>query len=608
MTTAADEAMVELVPLTRIRPGLNARPAGELGDLDDLAASIRESGLLQAIVVRPVPADEAGRDLELVCGERRWRAAKLAGLGTIPATVREMGAAEARAAGLLENLQRQDVRPLAQAEGFRVLAAPPFSLTPGEIGRRVGKPTWFVEKALQALDLPPAILDLVRVDRLSYTGAQQLLRVDDATLRARVAKEVVEALRYNHRAPSTAEVREIVVRHLTHLDEALFDVHDARLVPSAGACDDCPHRSANLARTLPLFGAADPEVEGDTCTKPTCYRAKADAHFERLALAVREAGGKVLANARKLFHHPDDPRVRSDASQLDLDAPYDPARGTKSLRELLGDHVDPAAVMLAQDGRGNAHYLVQKAALPKLLERAGIKLREAAHGGTPRVSTPLSVEEKAARRRQQLDKAIEAETRRAILDAVSVAVVDLSAVDRLPEPAPKLLRFVATRLVYALHEAARGVAEHRGYEPKPGAGYDAAERWLGTALEESTAVECLGLLVALAIESGRSPSGQSARHEVKAAALLGVDAKGIRAAVSARVRAAHKERVAVHTAVSRVGAAGENGAVRGGGKSSTGGVFVNPAKRPAKGAPSRADKPKTVLAKKRGGAPASPAA
>ena len=120
--------------------------------LDELAQSIRVQGVLQPLLVRPHPVTP-GR-FQIVAGERRWRAASTAGLHEVPTLVRDMADTEAAAVALVENLQRQDLNPIDEAEGYDRLLTQ-FGLTQEALGQAVGKSRSHVANILRLLNLPP---------------------------------------------------------------------------------------------------------------------------------------------------------------------------------------------------------------------------------------------------------------------------------------------------------------------------------------------------------------------------------------------------------------------------------------------------------------------
>lgn len=160
-----------------IEPGpFQPREAMDEAALAELAASIREHGVLQPILVRPVKSKP--NRFQIIGGERRWRAAQAAGLHEVPALVRDFSDREAMAAGLVENLQRQDLNPLEEAEGYGRLTEQ-FGLTQEALARAVGKSRPHVANTLRLLGLPPRVRDLLREGALTAGHARALLTAKD---------------------------------------------------------------------------------------------------------------------------------------------------------------------------------------------------------------------------------------------------------------------------------------------------------------------------------------------------------------------------------------------------------------------------------------------
>lgn len=159
---------VELLESSPYQP----RGAMNLDALGELTESIRTHGILQPLLVRPHPT-VAGR-FQIIAGERRWRASQAAGLHEVPVLVREMTDADTMAAGLVENLQRQDLNPIEEAEGFRRLLDE-FSVSQEQLGQAVGKSRVHVSNTLRLLGLPEAVRTELRRGTLSAGHARALL-------------------------------------------------------------------------------------------------------------------------------------------------------------------------------------------------------------------------------------------------------------------------------------------------------------------------------------------------------------------------------------------------------------------------------------------------
>jgi ParB family transcriptional regulator, chromosome partitioning protein len=191
LTVAPREDAEELrrLPVDMIVP--NARqPRGRFDDegLVALAASLEERGVLQPVLVRPVAG---GGTYELIAGERRWRAAKIAGLDSIPAIVRERSDAEALEVALIENMAREDLNPLEEARACAALVEE-LGLTREDVGRRVGRSRVAVSNLLRLLDLPDEALELLESGVLAEGHGRALLLASDHADRRRLASEAAE--------------------------------------------------------------------------------------------------------------------------------------------------------------------------------------------------------------------------------------------------------------------------------------------------------------------------------------------------------------------------------------------------------------------------------
>lgn len=211
-------------------------------ELEALAASIREVGLLQPIVVHAV---EGG--YHLIAGERRLRAARLAGLATVPAVVRATeGDLELLSEALIENVQREDLRPLEEAAAYQELVER-FELTHAEVGARVGKSRAAISNSLRLLGLPPSVQELVDDGSLAAGHARALLGLEDVAYLEHVAtraaaegwsvRQVEDAVRARR---ETAEVP--VARAVTELRPPALQALEERLAEKLGTKVKITHR------------------------------------------------------------------------------------------------------------------------------------------------------------------------------------------------------------------------------------------------------------------------------------------------------------------------------------------------------------------------------
>jgi ParB family chromosome partitioning protein len=186
--SSEDRGGVRRLPLAQIRPNpLQPRKEFRDADLSDLEASLRVNGLIQPVTVRPSPS---GAGYELITGERRFRAAQRLNWTDIPAIVREIGDRELLTLALVENLQRTDLNPIEEAEGYQQLMSS-FSLTQQETADIVGKDRSTVANMLRLLALPASVRRQVREGVLSLGHARALLSLGDDIRIAELAKVVV---------------------------------------------------------------------------------------------------------------------------------------------------------------------------------------------------------------------------------------------------------------------------------------------------------------------------------------------------------------------------------------------------------------------------------
>jgi ParB family chromosome partitioning protein len=184
-TAAGDEETLHRIPPEHIAPNPSQpRKSFDEDDLRALADSLREHGVLQPILVRPL---QAGR-YELVAGERRWRAAQLAGLDRIPAVVRSAAEHERLELAVIENMARQDLNPVESARACAALVDE-FGMTKEDVGRRIGKSRVAVSNLVRLLDLPDEVLAMLEAGTLSEGHGRAVLQAPDHHARRRVARE-----------------------------------------------------------------------------------------------------------------------------------------------------------------------------------------------------------------------------------------------------------------------------------------------------------------------------------------------------------------------------------------------------------------------------------
>ena len=319
--------------------------------LTELAASIAESGVHQPVLVRPLPAARVADTAhleprpthELVSGERRVRACILAGLDSVPAMVRPLTDDQVLEVQLVENLQRDDLAPLEEAEGYdHLMHAHTPPLNADEVGAKIGKSRSYVYARLKLLDLGSEGREALRSGRLDFSRALLVARIPDTELQA---KALASVLRPPHLYSEDAEpmsvretARHIQQHFMLRLREAKFKLDDAALVPSAGSCRSCPKRTG---ANPDLFA----DVDGaDVCTHPPCYQAKEQAHSQA-QLAQAQANGQTIITGREAKELMPHSWVDHVEGYLRLDDASDSPEKGKPLRSLIGAQMDKAGVL-----------------------------------------------------------------------------------------------------------------------------------------------------------------------------------------------------------------------------------------------------------------------
>jgi len=279
----------------------NPRRHFDEAGLAELAASIKEHGIINALLVRPLappmePEEQRQRDeraskralaegYEVVCGARRLRAARAAGIEMIPVRVREMTDAEILEIQVIENLQREDVHPLDEAHGYsRLMEGRGYTIA--EMAARVGRSEPYIHQRLQLHHLIEPAQKALWEDRILLGHALLIARLDPDD-----QKQALEnAIGGQYREPvSVGRLREWIQREvLLSLGAAAWCKDDAELVAKAGACRDCTRRTGAQAALFPEI------AKGDHCLDRTCYAAKQDAWIPRALAETDDQGRKPL--------------------------------------------------------------------------------------------------------------------------------------------------------------------------------------------------------------------------------------------------------------------------------------------------------------------------
>jgi ParB-like chromosome segregation protein Spo0J len=381
--------------------------------LKELAVSIREVGLLQPLLVRPKNG-RAGATHELIAGERRLRAARLLDKGfkrpgangaeetvreeikTLPCVVRELSDDQVLEIQLIENLQREDVSALEEAEGFRRLIDA-GKYTAETLAEKLGKSRSHVFGRLRLVNMDPLIKKAMEKGDIDASKAQLLTQVKDK----QKLKQLVE---WDAPAMSVRDLKEEIQGSYKNLNKAPFDTQDEKLVAGCPSCQACPKRSGNL----------DPSDKSpNVCTDPECYDKKEAADWKRRVLLERASGFELLKNAYRMFCDGKPTWSFTDGFFLASDK----VPGEKEKRtwgKLNGDYLKEAVInrsymSLFITGKKRVEC-IRKSQAAKLAEAMGLKLK-------------IDVEERSYDSKAQAEKHKAKEAKRKRLQALANEVI-----------------------------------------------------------------------------------------------------------------------------------------------------------------------------------------
>ena len=282
-TTVNNASEYRDLPLAMLTPSTtNPRRRFDEEFLKGMAESIRAHGVLTPLLVRP-----KNERFEIVFGEQRYRSAQIAEKTTVPTRIKEMTDAEVLEAQLVENLQRRDVHPMEEAQGFKALLdldEPKYSVE--QIAAKTGKSPAYIAQRLKLTELVPVAVDAFYAEEIGVGHALLLAKLpadkQEGALTA-CFQEEWSASRDRKAKRILLPVRTLQTwieqNILLLLKDAPFDKKDAHLVAIAGGCVDCPKRTGHNKLLFTDLG------KQDACTDPSCYQAKVDAHVAKTLAA-----------------------------------------------------------------------------------------------------------------------------------------------------------------------------------------------------------------------------------------------------------------------------------------------------------------------------------
>jgi ParB/RepB/Spo0J family partition protein len=274
-----------------IASSTNPRKFFDEAQLNDLAQSITEHGILSPILLRP----NVKGGYELVAGERRLRASKIAKLTDIPAIVRELDDKSVLEIQVIENLQRSDLGAMEEAEGYRALIDK-HGYTQTTLAAKVGKSVAFIAKRLQLTNLCESGKIALAEDKLPVGWAYLISRLADLKVQDKVVAACLSGLNIHSTKQLVTFIEDEGMRSLS---KAPFKLADADLIPKVGACTTCPFNTSCAAE---LF---DDYAEGAQCTNPSCYKDKISAFWKNTTSECEAKGAMALSlrDSKKLFDY-----------------------------------------------------------------------------------------------------------------------------------------------------------------------------------------------------------------------------------------------------------------------------------------------------------------
>lgn len=572
--------------LVQSKTNPRSRRGFDEASLNELAASIKSADVLQPILIRPLtmptaakpaaswPFPEPGApktqtkpastQYEIVAGERRWRAARLAGLADVPVIIRELTDLEVLRIQLIENVQRKDLDALEEAEGYEKLmqqkdaAGNPY--TAELIGKLMGVSKATVYARLKLLALCQDARDAFFDGKIDASTALLIARIPVEKLQLQALKKVTEELGWSSGflakgdKMSFRRAREILQNEfMLDLDRAPFDPQDAALLPKAGNCTACPKRTGNAPDLFDDVGSKD------VCTDPVCFGMKKAALVLRLQKQAEDQGAEVIKGkeARKLipnnWNDPESQLKEHGYATLDTPVPGDAKKRT--FGQLLEENK-----LLAQD-KATGKPAVQKTVVANPhregqlietvnLEQAAKALREVGYeitlkGKTSNEQGTQSLDKQREKEKAQL--AIENAFRSRLFDTLHNKI-EADMLDPASATWPILYRKAAARLFgeYANNCGTRdivGLMQRYTTLPKPAEGEEIDWNSHIAEFEENignlTPAQHLMLLVEIPLlldEITATKYSGDAKNMLELASELGIDAKAMQKEVAAEAK------------------------------------------------------------------------
>lgn len=449
----------------------NPRKIFDEAALQELSTDIKAQGrVLSPLLVRPrigplfAGDPEATAGHEIVFGHRRYRASELAGLLELPCMVRSMSDDEARRAQISENLQRKDVHPIEEAEGFQALID-----NDGEsadtIAEKFGKSRSYVYGRLKLLEACPEIRKACLAGEIGSEVALLVARLRTVKLQ----EKALGYIRADWRAKlddggkaSYRHIRDLLTEKFTlDLKSAMFDIEDEMLLPLAGNCVTCPKRSANAPEYADLVENTESRhgnpIKGsaNACTDPDCFDAKKKAHLKREADKLSAKGEVVVqGNAARssVSAHGEVKGAYIALKDVQAELKKLPRKGIE------GDANQPKVVLIQDPRTGKTHKAVKVADV----KAAGVKVKEAPKSHSDNYAQQQQqkwAEERAAKdAKAKAERIVRLALLKRITDAMTTTARDAFDLQLIARAAWAGVEYHAKEVLAEIHDAKSGAA------------------------------------------------------------------------------------------------------------------------------------------------------
>ncbi|TFW17977.1 ParB/RepB/Spo0J family partition protein [Duganella callida] len=383
--------------------------------LQQLSENIVEVGILQPILMRPVtPTAEAPQLFEIVAGERRFRAACMAGLYVVPASVKTLTDKQAAEIQLLENIQRENQHPLEEAIGFEQLMLN-HGYNADQLASKVKQSRSYVYGRLKLCALANGVRDDFLDDKFSASIALLIARLPTPAMQVQAAQAIIDGNRYTGEPMSYRSAQQHI-RHNYMLDigNAVFPIKDARLVEKAGSCETCKKRTGNQPDVDP--NEDDDDEAADYCTEPACYHEKTAAFQQRKRDEAAKTGQNIIVGdeAKKIM-----PNSYGSlrAGWSDIDKTMYLSSGSTNYRTLLQDKLPEISLLESPYVKGTFLSVARTDELEELVE--GVI-------GAGKTDAARAALDKVREQKSEREAGIERKYRKELFEAVRVAPIGLA--------------------------------------------------------------------------------------------------------------------------------------------------------------------------------------